>query len=1221
MEMRKSKFTERCSRLLMLVALFFVGLTARAADVTWVDMELDTPYQCESYKSFYGRFTPEKSGILSATYHWGSSAPKPYLDAAMTQEIDYTWSYAISGYEIQVEAGTTYYFAESFFMQGGEFTISMANSEALEVKEISPAAGATLDLGAGAIVDFVFDKSVKIGGGTITSGSNSAKLPYSVDGAVVTAEMRTIIYEWLSTGKINAGDVITVTLTNVRATTDESIKYGTDGTFSVDYICPVLPVHLVSSTGVETFLSYWMPGNTAGIRVMTFSGDLNPTSAVVTFGYGNPEASNPAEYYTESIPYTVNGNVLTIDFTGVVRDPKAMIASGTTYSQALLSITNVRSADGQYVYTENQGSLGSYSEYVNFKMVSGTYSAIFRPETGSDLTEVNNITLMIYGNSQLSYSGLQVAYTDAEGRHTEALTAGSDYSSMTNVATDDDIYYSIPVKAAWRSASDVVVSLSDFVSVDGVAKGIEAKYNAFVVTGVKPVAGATVGRLVAGDSVLFTTNRNAQIAQLTYEIHDLNPETEDAYIMKSFSYLNYNAATDQFRGDIYATYKFMTGHNYSFVFKAYAEAGSIALQEPIGVDSVVIAGGTAPYTYSDTKFVSISPASGSVITSADQNVFEVVFDGLVSLSSATSYINVGQGVTVAFDQIYSKDGNSVDNTWYLVVPTSYLENHPGALNLTVVATDLSGYRVEGNEGEDEGTYFNFQYTNKIGVPTISLVSPAEGTVTSLSTFVVSCADGIYPNWQGQITLNHKANGQVAYVTDVEQVGDDDVPTQFTLKLNKTITDAGSYRLDIPEGFFILGEDGQYNSEAVTFNFTIEDQASETTNEITLVTPENGAQVESLYQFKLHCDAGIAPSWNGTATLNHILNGEVAVVKDCEMLWESDDAEVSYEVLVTLDKEITDDGRYFLSFPAGYFVMGAYGEEYSEALTFGFLIDNNGGVVNGNEVNVVADPADGSTVDVLSTFTVTFPDEQFVGSGVGLGSKLYVTDETGAKVSGATLSFELDTPENQMIVTITDPISVDGEYTVNFAAGTFVFGENGDRESGAFTLTYKVGTGVSSEHVVADPADGSTVSSLSKIYVTFTDTNECGIDNYNHDITVTDAEGKVVTTAAFEIDYNAEMNVLVIALDQEITADGVYTVNVPALMVIMGSNYDQYSKGFKLTYTIGTPNGIEGINADKEGVYTVYNLQGVQILRSTDANALRNLNAGVYIINGKTQVIR
>jgi hypothetical protein len=286
-----------------------------------------------------------------------------------------------------------------------------------------------------------------------------------------------------------------------------------------------------------------------------------------------------------------------------------------------------------------------------------------------------------------------------------------------------------------------------------------------------------------------------------------------------------------------------------------------------------------------------------------------------------------------------------------------------------------------------------------------------------------------------------------------------------------------------------------------------------------------------------------------------------------------------------------------------------------------LIDNNGGVVNGNEVNVVADPADGSTVDVLSTFTVTFPDEQFVGCGPSLTGSIYVTDETGATVSGAYLSFDMEAPLNQMIVNISKPISEDGTYTVNFRDNAFLFGENGDSGSKAFTLTYKVGTGVSSEHVVADPATGSTVSSLSKIYVTFTDTDECGINNYNHDITVTDAEGNVVTNAAFEIDMEADLNVLVIALDQEITADGVYTINVPALMVIMGSNYDQYSKGFKLTYTIGTPNGIEGINADKEGVYTVYNLQGVQILRSTDANALRNLNAGVYIINGKTQVIR
>lgn len=62
-----------------------------------------------------------------------------------------------------------------------------------------------------------------------------------------------------------------------------------------------------------------------------------------------------------------------------------------------------------------------------------------------------------------------------------------------------------------------------------------------------------------------------------------------------------------------------------------------------------------------------------------------------------------------------------------------------------------------------------------------------------------------------------------------------------------------------------------------------------------------------------------------------------------------------------------------------------------------------------------------------------------------------------------------------------------------------------------------------------------------------------------------------------------------------------------------------------TYTFeimdGTTTDVKGLNAEEfDGVYRVYNLQGVKVMETTDAAALRNLN-GLYIINGKKAILK
>ena len=60
----------------------------------------------------------------------------------------------------------------------------------------------------------------------------------------------------------------------------------------------------------------------------------------------------------------------------------------------------------------------------------------------------------------------------------------------------------------------------------------------------------------------------------------------------------------------------------------------------------------------------------------------------------------------------------------------------------------------------------------------------------------------------------------------------------------------------------------------------------------------------------------------------------------------------------------------------------------------------------------------------------------------------------------------------------------------------------------------------------------------------------------------------------------------------------------------------------INVTVNVVTGIDGVTNDDSTVRgAVYNLQGVRVAESSDAETLRRLPAGVYIVKGKKFVVR
>lgn len=471
--------------MVLLLACLGSGLL-HAANKDHGALELGKAYEFDVYSSVSGYYTAQSDGTLKVS-HSGGEFVSVYSDEAHANEIMCERNYDAEGriyYELAVKTGETYYFYNNFSMTKGTFTLSMIGAdEALELVSVTPENGSTFTIGGEPEVTFAFSTGIKIDNVEIVYGdNNSQKISSRVSGVIVAIFPKADIYALMKQGAIKAGDTFKIRLTNVRMAGNEANKYGTDGTCEVSYICAAKPVEIVTTGGLlaagNNFKSFWNKGDEDGILCIEFDGDLQvpeskSTEQFVQLSYGDFEAE---DYYTETLPYTVEGNKLFCDFTGKMRLPANMLQSGKEYENIVIKITGVRGADGNFAYNENAGSLGSFSYTLKYEKVSIELITEFTPASGSSLEGVEAIELWMTDYNKFSFDGIRFAYTDGD-KQAEVVT--KDYTATPDASIEGSYVLRIPVPAEVAGKKNVKLSFVNLLAADGVdySDQLTATYN------------------------------------------------------------------------------------------------------------------------------------------------------------------------------------------------------------------------------------------------------------------------------------------------------------------------------------------------------------------------------------------------------------------------------------------------------------------------------------------------------------------------------------------------------------------------------------------------------------------------------------------------------------------------------------------------------------------------------------------------------------------------
>ena len=385
-------------------------------------------------------------------------------------------------------------------------------------------------------------------------------------------------------------------------------------------------------------------------------------------------------------------------------------------------------------------------------------------------------------------------------------------------------------------------------------------------------------------------------------------------------------------------------------------------------------------------------------------------------------------------------------------------------------------------------------------------------------------------------------------------------------------------------------------------------------EVTMVDPAPDATVEKISTIKFGFETGIAPSYLANITILDKARNVVATSKNIEVIYPNETAEWGPEVIVSFDNEITENGTYTVVVPEGVFNVDLQSQGFEmksnrEAI-FNITVDN--GDTPSQAMHVSANPQEGE-VNSLKDFEFTFMDYNVCDWTYDVYP--YITDAEGNVVELS--NFGWGTAYNQLVCSLSKEITEPGTYVLTIPAGAVTYNDDPDNLNSEVTFTYTIAD-KSSENVTITPAAGNVTEIPASLKLTFNDQSEVGTGSGRP--TLVDQNGKSYS-ADIQINYSWELNELeVVLFDGAITAEGTYTLTIPAGAVSYGSMGDTSNGELTFVFVIGNATAISNIFA-AEGNVEIYNANG-QLVKSGNASAIKSLAPNkMYIINGKKVIIK
>ncbi len=441
----------------------------------WGEMEPQVVYSYEAMTPVMGFYTPAESGIIRC-YSVGDQIV-PYKEASHENTFESIESYyGDSGQKVRiysVNAGETMYFYNAFPLDGGTFRFAVGD-EAIEFAGVSPAAdGAQVSLSTNYNATLSFNIPIKCTKCTLSVGDTSAEINPVISNSYIIINWFNTLRKWYDEGKINAGDILTLTITGIRDASNSNNRpdfgFGV-GKLVLNFPMAAKPAELVwesgtPNSGMTDLLTYYLPGSDEGIVTLVFSEDLDTRSIpTAELSYGDRD-NIEIGMYIEYPPVSVEGKSVTVNLQGVTRFPDEMVPGLPAQKYIDLRVFGIKSADGQYVLTGNASSPYSFGFAYILKSVVYSIAADWIPAAGSELHAGEEMEIWVLNGQKILFDSVDFSYVK-DGMPAMVSVPYSDLKAT--VDSDDAMLYNLVAPTIVADlGTDITVTFGGLVCADG----------------------------------------------------------------------------------------------------------------------------------------------------------------------------------------------------------------------------------------------------------------------------------------------------------------------------------------------------------------------------------------------------------------------------------------------------------------------------------------------------------------------------------------------------------------------------------------------------------------------------------------------------------------------------------------------------------------------------------------------------------------------------------
>ena len=516
-----------------------------------------------------------------------------------------------------------------------------------------------------------------------------------------------------------------------------------------------------------------------------------------------------------------------------------------------------------------------------------------------------------------------------------------------------------------------------------------------------------------------------------------------------------------------------------------------------------------------------------------------------------------------------------------------------------------------------GTNTEVGFDYQVGSFEVSAISPEnEMPVKSLSEVTVFMTAPVGGFLDGATLKVYKDGDDEPYCNATLDWATEPNGNDVLVKFETELMEYGKYTVKFPEGVIF---DKFYTDVDPIFSGARSNTAFDLTYNVGLfdvatVAPATDEPVKSLSEVTVFMTAPVGGFLDG-ATLKVYKDGDDEPYCNATLDWATEP--YGNDVLVKFETELVEYGKYTVVVPEGVIFDKFYTDvdpAFSGARSNSAIeLTYNVGLFE--VANVY--PALDAEITSLKEVTV------FMTSRVGGfldGAKVNVLKD-GDVVAHGTLDWATEPFGNDVVITFDATLEEYGDYVIQVPAGV-IFDQyytevdpimSGAKSNVAFDLVYHVGT---FKVASVSPATEEPVSSLSEVTIFMTAPVGGFLDGAKATVS---KDGVEVATATLDWATSPLSNDVLVILDQTITEDGVYTLEIPA-GVIFDNKYDELdpfmtgaksNEAITLTFTVATATGINGVQmngADQK----IFNLNGVRMNR---------VMKGINIINGKKVLVK